>query len=75
MPAELELAVITGKWSDQPPTPRDEKAEREAAIAQWFADHPVPTPEEQERALKEKLAEQERQRFLSHATTYGRLEG
>jgi hypothetical protein len=72
MPAELELAVVSGKWSEEAPKPRDEKAEREAAIAQWFADHPVASPEEQERALRERLAEQDRMRLNSMVATYGR---
>jgi hypothetical protein len=75
MPADLELAVISGKWSEEAPAPRDEKAEREAAVAKWFADHPVASPEEQQRQLNERLAEQEQMRINSMVATYGRWEG
>jgi hypothetical protein len=72
MGAELEALVLAGKWSAEPPAPRDEKAEREAAVAKWFADHPVPSPEEQEAQLRARLAEQEQMRINSMVATYGR---
>ncbi|QVV66768.1 hypothetical protein [Synechococcus sp. LA31] len=72
MSAELEATVLAGKWGAEAPAPRDLAAEKEAAIAAWFDAHPIASPEEQERQLRERLAEQDVMRRNSMVATYGR---
>ena len=76
MPAALEAQVLAGKWSAEPPAPRDWAAERAAAIDAALASLPVqPTPEEQAVQLRERQAENEAARINSYVNTYGRWGG
>jgi hypothetical protein len=54
MPADLELAVISGKWAEVAPVVKSDAELRQEAVAAWIEAHPIPTPEEQAAKLRER---------------------
>jgi hypothetical protein len=54
MNAAVELAVMSGQWSDVAPVVKSEAQQRQEAIDAWIADHPIATPEQQAAQLRER---------------------
>jgi len=54
MSANVELAIMNGKWADVAPVVKTEAQLREEAVNAWVAANPVPTPEEQAAKLRDR---------------------
>ena len=60
MPADLELQVLSGQWSDVAPVRLTEEQQRQQAIDAWNAAHPAIDPYEAVAATNRAVAERRR---------------